>query len=209
MNRVNQKGLTLIELMFALAISTVLLGGMYGLYRVQSTTTTYQMQVSEMQQNLRAGIDHLIRIIRMAGYDPEGSGDYTVTAANSTAVSFTRCEEQTDGSCNTITYHIHLTGDQELLCTDGGEPVAENVEKIDLHYTMKDSTQTPTPTGGKLDEIRAIDVSLLVKAKKEANKFKNTKAYTYRKNKKSWGPFNDQYRRRLLSREITMRNMGL
>ena len=62
------KGVTLIELLIALVISSILIAGIYYTFIRHQKTYTVQEQVADMQQNLRIGIGRMIREIRMAGF---------------------------------------------------------------------------------------------------------------------------------------------
>ena len=64
----NKKGLTLIELLVALTISSILIAGIYRTFIGQQKTYTVQEQVVDVQQNLRAVTNKMIREIRMAGF---------------------------------------------------------------------------------------------------------------------------------------------
>lgn len=71
-----QTGLTLIEIMVALTISLILLGGVYTIYI--STKTSYKTQegLSRVQENARFALDMLSRNLRVAGLlgcDSKGS----------------------------------------------------------------------------------------------------------------------------------------
>ena len=67
-------GFTLIELLIAMAIASVVTAAIYSVFVSQQKSYTVQEEVVEMQQNLRAGMDMMVREIRMAGYDPESIG---------------------------------------------------------------------------------------------------------------------------------------
>ncbi len=62
------RGLTLIELLVALAISAILTAALYRTFIGQHRTYTAQEQVVDMQQNARVAINHMMREIRMAGF---------------------------------------------------------------------------------------------------------------------------------------------
>jgi prepilin-type N-terminal cleavage/methylation domain-containing protein len=69
-----QRGLTLVELMVALAVSFILIGAIYRIFISQQRTYAIQDQVAEAQQNARVAMNILMRDLRMAGYGkPEGS----------------------------------------------------------------------------------------------------------------------------------------
>ncbi len=62
------KGLTLIELSIAMAISAILIAAIYRTFILQHKTYTAQEQVVDMQQNARVAINRMMREIRMAGF---------------------------------------------------------------------------------------------------------------------------------------------
>jgi prepilin-type N-terminal cleavage/methylation domain-containing protein len=65
------KGMTLIELMVVLVICCMLIGGIYRLFIAQSKAYTVQDQVVEVQQNVRAAMEILLRDLRMTGFDDD------------------------------------------------------------------------------------------------------------------------------------------
>jgi prepilin-type N-terminal cleavage/methylation domain-containing protein len=64
----SRKGITLIELLVVMAISTILVAAIYRSFLSQQHTYAVQDQVSDMQQNVRIGLNRMMREIRMAGY---------------------------------------------------------------------------------------------------------------------------------------------
>lgn len=64
----NKRGITLIELLVALVISAILVAGVYRTFVSQQRTYTVQDQVVEMQQNVRATLNKMLREIRMVNY---------------------------------------------------------------------------------------------------------------------------------------------
>ncbi len=62
------KGLTLIELLVAMAISAILTAALYRTFIGQHRTYTVQEQVVDMQQNVRVAISRMMREIRIAGF---------------------------------------------------------------------------------------------------------------------------------------------
>jgi prepilin-type N-terminal cleavage/methylation domain-containing protein len=62
------KGVTLIELLIALVISSILIAGLYRVFIGQHKSYTVQEQVVDMQQNVRVSINRMMSEIRMAGF---------------------------------------------------------------------------------------------------------------------------------------------
>ena len=74
----NKKGMTLVELLIVLAVSSLLMAAIFGSFIHQQKSYAVQDQVIDMQQGLRAAIDRMTREIRMAGY----GGDILETFGN-------------------------------------------------------------------------------------------------------------------------------
>ena len=83
------RGFTLVELLVAMAISSIIMGIMYASYQAQLKSQVTQQQVVEMQQNARAAMFALEREIRLAGYDPTESDVPQITSAQTGSISFT------------------------------------------------------------------------------------------------------------------------
>jgi prepilin-type N-terminal cleavage/methylation domain-containing protein len=88
----NEKGVTLIELLIVMVIAVLLVGGIYRLFIAQSKAYAVQDQVVEVQQNIRIAMEILLRDLRMAGFDddrtpgtvisiPLVAGDHTFTVS--------------------------------------------------------------------------------------------------------------------------------
>jgi type IV pilus assembly protein PilW len=61
-------GLTLIELLIALALSSLLITVLYRVFISQQKTYSAQDQIADMQQNVRIAMGQMAKDIRMAGY---------------------------------------------------------------------------------------------------------------------------------------------
>ncbi len=64
----DRKGVTLIELMIALVMSATLVAALYRTFLTQQNAYTVQDNVADMQQNVRVGVNEMMREIRMAGF---------------------------------------------------------------------------------------------------------------------------------------------
>jgi type II secretory pathway component PulJ len=60
-------------------ITMIIMGGAYSVFNSQQKHTTIQIAVSDMQQTLRAAMDFVARDIRLAGFDPEISKNFSIT----------------------------------------------------------------------------------------------------------------------------------
>ena len=78
-----QEGMTLVELMVALAISSFILASVFSVFTAQYKAWIVQSQVSEMQENGRTAMDMLVKDIRMAGFrKPDGPVNGNANAIN-------------------------------------------------------------------------------------------------------------------------------
>jgi prepilin-type N-terminal cleavage/methylation domain-containing protein len=66
------RGLTLVELLVALAISSLIIAALYRTFVGQQKTYTVQEQVVDMRQNVRGAIINMMRELRMAGFGGVG-----------------------------------------------------------------------------------------------------------------------------------------
>lgn len=63
-----QSGLSLVELLVAMAISLVLIGGIYQVFFGSTTTYSVNENISRLQENARFALSFLERDVRQAGY---------------------------------------------------------------------------------------------------------------------------------------------
>jgi type IV pilus assembly protein PilW len=151
-----QRGMTLIEITVALAVTSIVAAAIFATYRVQKMTHQTQRALVEMNQNIRSAVYFLSRDLRMAGADPQwgstgnsdGSGAAILTA-NAGSIQFQVDWDKSgaiDQPDETIRYALtnDADGDGEadgFPChlgrqIGGGnlEIIAENIEEIDFEY---------------------------------------------------------------------------
>ena len=198
-------GMTLIELLIALAVGAILMAGLYRTLIGQHKTYTVQEQVVDTQQNVRAAIDRMTTEIRMAGYRKE------VLASTGNVGGFTEVINPGNNADNigknddqitviiedkAITYKLQWdTGDPSvpvLVRVENGvsEVLADNIEALQIRYTLKNGTVTDSP--GNPDNIRVVSIGLTARTKMGDPQLRG-----------------DGYRRRELSSLIVVRNMGV
>lgn len=265
----NCAGFTLVELVIALAISGIVAMATYSAYRLQVKTSAAQDTVSDMQQNLRGALSLLTNDLRLAGYDPDETGDFAfvnnetfsnggspelteTVSTNGTQIAFTmdidgdgtldKAIEDANGDTSVdmidveqVSYRLNgmqlerytttVSGAATSVAADEWQQIAENIEAVEFYYTLNDGTQTLTPTGAELFQVRSVQVSILARSEQRDTAYVNTTEYIPASSAapiddgSAWdlsgtagdatSAANDNFRRRLLITTIQCRNMGI
>lgn len=217
----NCHGFTLVELMVTVAISMLVIVVISSIYTNQQKVRNTQESVVDIQQNLRAGVYLIGQELRMAGYDPTSNANARILAATATQVQFTQdvtdnagTAADGDGDTNDPNENITLnfnapTGTLQRSSTAGGalQPMIQNVDQLEFRYRLDNGSLTLAPAANQRDNIRTIEISMLVGAAAPEQGFLNNQ--TYRSASGAAWVVNDNIRRRLLITSIQCRNMGL
>ena len=193
----SEHGFTIVELIVALVIASIVMTAIYSVYTVQHKSYTTQEQVAAMHQNLRSAMYYMEREIRMAGCDPTGEAGAGIVTANLNLLRFTedtRGEDDTDppdgdtGDPNEdITYSLadgDGDGDTDLVRdTQAGENIAdrviaENIASLNFAYLDVNGNTTAS-----LSAIRFVQISLTAATENDDN----TSALTTRINCRNLG----------------------
>jgi len=105
MVRMARRGFSLIEMMIAVLVSSVVIAGLYSIFNLQSLQFLYQDLQMEMHQNVRFGTDMISRSIRMAGYGTGGTvtGYHGSSTDDSTLPVVMSWDAQGDNDSDAIT----------------------------------------------------------------------------------------------------------
>lgn len=218
-----RRGFTLIELMIAMAISGIVLAGIYTTYQAQQESYIVQEQASAMQQNIRAAMYHLERDIRMAGYDPEnnsGAGfvsslpfhgaEGATTDANNIAFTVDDDESGSIDDDNDELRAYRLNNNTIQVFRTGAVPwwgVAENIDVLNFVYLDRDGAVTAVRA-----DIRAVQINIVARAARFERGYVNNKQY-FNQNPNGAQLIlpaqGDNFRRKRLSVHIDCRNMGM
>jgi prepilin-type N-terminal cleavage/methylation domain-containing protein len=257
-----KNGVTLIELLIALVLSSMLTAALYRIFISHQKIYTVQDQVADMQQNVRIAMGQMTREIRMAGYGGNilaifgnvngftniitpASEEITVILADEVgelkqnALKGAQQLKVTNASVfNTdkkkylclnglnnyliqnvatdtitltaplaedhpihqpvylvkaISYYIGLSGGKSALRRNentggGGQPLAENIESLEFSYFDAKGDVTANPA-----DVRMVKVTVTARTSGFDPEYKG----------------GDGYRRRTLSSNIKIRNLGL
>lgn len=225
-NRYSNQGFTMVELLIAMVISLLALGAIYSTFLAQHRSYQVQEETAEMQQNIRAGMYYMQREIRMAGSDPFNTGNFGITAANPTSITFTEDignggAGAPDGVLNgneTITYNF-ADSDGDLVNDELdrlNQTVAQNIDAVDFVYLDDSSPPNVIPfVGGtipaaNINQIRSVEITIVARTD-DPLLYGNTNNNIYRNQQGTpiFGPAGDNVSRRRLTTLIHCRNIGL
>lgn len=199
-----QSGFTLIEILIALVVSSIIMTGVFTAFLTQQDIYAEQEQVAEMQQNIRVGLDFMVHEIRMAGYRGSGgsTADFIAAEADALAFSADMDENGSTGSDENFAFDLYgrtlgyLSNDQNTIIltetpgssghyeasatsSSGGavnhQPIAENIEKLEFFYTLDNGTQTFSPTDPS--DIRSVEISILARARRPDPDYTDNNVY--------------------------------
>ena len=221
------RGFTLVELLVAMAISSIVLASVAAAYRTQIRTHATQQMVVDMQQNIRGAMYIMQREIRMAGHDPTGLTGASILVADDAELQFQIDDngdgDFIDGGGNDFMEQIRyaMTGGGALgrqLWNGPLTPLAENIDAINFVYLdgadPPNVLATPVPEINR-SEIRSVQITIVARSGQNLPGlfYQATDDRIYRNQQgtiildMSAAP--DTFRRQLLTAEVRCRNLGL
>lgn len=225
----SQNGFTLIEMMITIAVFSLIISAAFATHIAQQKTYSVQDQVTEMQQNMRAAMFFIGSELRMAGYDPEGTANAGLTTALPGRLRFTKDTDE-DGALGGTDEMVDIGFSPTVDATGNGIPdadsdgdgvpdavaigrqidgaggyqnIAENIQALEFLYLDIDGNVTATA-----GDVCSVRISMLARSSRPDPDFTNAIIYTTPSGQ-VWGPYNDNYRRRLLTTTIRCRNLGI
>jgi len=207
-------GFTIIELLLALSISSILIAAAYRTFTSQHKVYHVQNEVMEMQQSVRVAMDILVRDIRMGGFRS--------TVALSTPILINPVEEGIRGGTDSLAVQYQYNGVERTIAyfidddavephlirrvTEEGNdlstaPLSNNIRDLQLTYGLDvDSDgiveQWEENPVGRENEIIAAQISVQVRSAKPDPDYIHPVA-------------GDHYRTRQLQSMVRIRNFAL
>lgn len=235
-NALSAAGFTMVELLVAMLISVIVLGTVYIAYKSQQATYVQQQSVVELQQNLRAATDLMVRELRLTGYDPEDSGKFGIRTMEDGLVWITRDSNDSGKITDDIDFSsiedVEIVGfgfsqTDNVDSDNDGEPDDKSPAQLMIlcndtsagHYTeipIADNIQVVEfryldedgDVTTDADDVQAIQISILARASRKDPDYTDTKTYETAGGN-SYGSYDDHYRRRMLITTVELRNIGM
>jgi type IV pilus assembly protein PilW len=225
----SHKGFTLMEMMVAMAIASIVMAGIYTFYRSQLRTHVTQQALVDMQQDARIAMYMMTREIRMAGYDPQNSAGAALLTADAAEIEFNSDIDgggDIDDQSERFYYALSNDADRDgkadgTPCNlergswDAGgnlvlAPLALNIDALNFVYLDSDGDRTTT-----LADIRSVQISLVARSGDQVpvlmHRQTDSRTYTNQLDPPAsiFDAPNDNFRRIQLSATVKVRNMGL
>lgn len=181
----NTAGFTLTEVLVSLAIVSILIAALAGVFERSSKLYTTQNAAAALQQEVRAALDVIAAEVRMAAYDPRKTGKFEIKRAGGTEFRFLSDLDgdgkigqpgpgkpyNTDGECEARSIRYSLGTNSILIrCGDGtpyvkdGESLiggTDNLRVTALDFSYRDKHNNSTTN---LKEIRSAVISIRARA---------------------------------------------
>lgn len=234
MKKNENAGFTIVEMLIAISISSVILLGVFTLSSAQTKIMKTHDQIVETQQNIRSAMFVLERELKIAGYRGNSLGITAgfISPCNSNTLTFTYLADEDgrdndrdnvqdeagelariqyllfDGDGDGKTEELGRIQDYVPGVQEAADSIAEDIESIEFYYTMADGFQITAPTVAPYNasQIRSVTISLLAKSRKAVKV--NTSGHTYTTaSGASWTRSNDGIFRRFARSSIICRNL--
>lgn len=188
-----------------------------GLLQADSTTLQFTRDITGGEND---GIDNdqdeLVDELQADNVDNDGDGLIDLNDVDE--LYFTEWYNGSTGEANeNITYTLYdaySDGDMDLGRKSGAgvnQPVAENVDALDFVYLSGNGgVLGPLPLlADNLDNVRSIEVTLVVRSRKPDPDYTDTAAYYNMRGTEILPAQNDHYHRKALSVTVKCRNLGI
>jgi type IV pilus assembly protein PilW len=183
----NSKGFSLVEILVALAVNSMVMAGIYAAFYSQQKSHVKEQQVVDTQQNVRGSVAFMAREIRLAGMDRGSADEARILSAGLNMIRFTLnlsdddddvtdpyeniqygysagVDADADGVVDVGAASIRRVSSTAVPVAD--DPIADNIKAIAFAYAFDDDRNgeldfvDAAPFNGRLDpgeEIWAFD----------------------------------------------------
>jgi len=162
--RSTASGFTLIELLITMAIFSILMTAVYGIYISYSKTATIQNASAWAQQNVRGGLEFMVQDIQMAGFDPTGGAGSGIEVNDAQKIRITS-DRNEDGDIDEadferVTYTLSGKDLRRILYegtdSEASSTIIENITDLSFTYSgsrVTISLEVEEPAGGMAEPV--------------------------------------------------------
>ncbi len=213
-------GFTLIELMVAMVIGSILMLAVVSAYQIQVRSKNTQEAITDMTSSARAALEIMIHELSTAGCDPDSTAGAGIVNAAANNLSFTMDIGNTagtsfqpdgllDGPNEQVRYAITAGGDLGRATGAGLlQPLARNVDALDFVYLDANGIVTAA-----VANIRSIQITILARSGGAASGFTarrvDNTVYTNQQGTVLFAAPGDSFLRLLLTTTVNCRNLGI
>jgi type IV pilus assembly protein PilW len=174
---IGKSGFSLIEVMVAMTIATIVIGVVIVAMISQQKNHITQERLVDMQQGLRAAMEVIGSELKMAGYDPTGTVGASISIANKAELQF-QIDRNGDGNLDSgEVIRFALTNDANRDGVADGTPcdlgrgldggslqvLAENIDALNFVYFDSNGNLLPTPVVD-FSSIGSIQITLVARS---------------------------------------------
>jgi prepilin-type N-terminal cleavage/methylation domain-containing protein len=147
------RGFSVLEVLVATALFSMVMAGVYLLYITMQGTLTRGEMKSDLHQNARVGLDRMVQELRMAGYDHQNALEQVagqpfneIRAAGASCLTFVTSRIHDDGSERSVQVTYSLSDTtlnrreddwnqvSKVFAAPSTQPVAESVSQLIFTY---------------------------------------------------------------------------
>lgn len=160
-DRHHQAGFTLVELIVAVVMLTIILAAVFQLFKEHNFMAAKQEETTRMQQDLLSILTLISEDIRMCGYSPNG-GSFGFSNANATTLICTKDADgdgALDANANETAGYRFIDGNDTMQwydpTTDTWINISEDIANV--QFTYYDSNGIATNI---IDNVRSVETTI-------------------------------------------------
>jgi type IV pilus assembly protein PilW len=164
----NQLGFSMIELMVAMVISSILMAAVYSFFITSSKMSLVQETAVAAVQSVRAGLELMVQDIQMAGYDPLGNSGASIAVSQIDKIQVTSDRNGSgtiDDTYEKLTYELSAGKLKRTLYSTKSEYLISNVTALTFTYPSSNRVNielevTETVGGGGETIVRNLETTV-------------------------------------------------
>jgi len=220
-----QSGLTLIELLIAMALGLMIISVIIGVLASSQQSQRLQKNYEDLQNSGRHALSFLSQEIRRVGFDTDGRFAYAALQTPSTDVIRLGYANMLDcsGATGNVWVGYRLTG-HELICDGDQDPAQSMTSELEAFAVLygEDTGSTTSANNGRHDRnvdvyrtastvtnwkhVHAVQIAIVLRSAEEVLEDVSTATYTLFPGYPVYDPTDDRHLRRVFNTTVYLRN---